>query len=57
MMKSIKSNKHLKAANSGLNLNDNDITVSNNFDHRNVSSVTVTIRKGDLIKSFHQISI
>lgn len=46
-----------KAANSGLNLNDNDITVSNNFDHRNVSSVTVTIRKGDLIKSFHQISI
>ena len=41
-----------KAANSGLNLNDNDITVSNNFDHRNVSSVTVTIRKGDLIKEF-----
>ncbi len=41
-----------KAANSGLNLNDNEITVSNNFDHRNVSSVTVTIRKGDLIKEF-----
>lgn len=41
-----------KASNPDLNLNDNDISVTNTFDHHRVNNVRVTIRKGDLIKDF-----
>lgn len=41
-----------KAANPNLNLNDDNIIVTNTFEYHRVNNVNVSIRKGELVKDF-----